>query len=417
MFDKLKKIYGSRLFCAAASLISFLIIFSRRPDALLNPQFWAEDGVIWYADAYNRGVIYSLTAPVAGYYQTISRLVGIFAQLFPFGYAPLIFNLAAIFIKILVVNFLLSARFSNLIPSLSGRVLIAFIYLAMPNSYETHANLTNAQWHLAILAFLIIVAAPSERLFWKTFDFAAILISALSGPFCLLLLPVAAVKWLKSREKSTLITLAILIFASVIQTTALLSAERPSKQLLGASIELFLKIVGGQLFVASIIGDKGYLRIIDRELWTFAPAFFVSLPGFGLLAYAFLKSNLELRLFIIFAALVCFGALVSPAITNEQPQWEVMWMARAGSRYWLIPIFCYLTALLYLAKNAEFRFVRRLSIMLLVLSLYGVVRDWKYPRYRDFEFQKYAAEFENAPVGEEVSIPINPDWKMRLIKK
>ena len=155
MFD-LNKLAERRFFYLVSSAVSFLIIFSRRPDAILNPQFWAEDGRVWYADAYNQGVIYSFFTPEAGYYQTISRLVAVFAQIFPLGYAPLFFNLAAIFVKILVVNFLLSSRLSNLIPSLAGRMLLAFIYLAMPHSHETNANLTNAQWHLAMLSFLII---------------------------------------------------------------------------------------------------------------------------------------------------------------------------------------------------------------------------------------------------------------------
>ena len=36
-------------------LAAFLVVFSRRPDAILNAQFWAEDGKFWYADAYHFG--------------------------------------------------------------------------------------------------------------------------------------------------------------------------------------------------------------------------------------------------------------------------------------------------------------------------------------------------------------------------
>ena len=32
------------------------LIIVRRPDAILNVQFWAEDGVLWYASAYNLGL-------------------------------------------------------------------------------------------------------------------------------------------------------------------------------------------------------------------------------------------------------------------------------------------------------------------------------------------------------------------------
>ncbi|HEY0429090.1 MAG TPA: hypothetical protein VGC76_15020 [Pyrinomonadaceae bacterium] len=418
MFN-INKLAGRRyLFYLLSSAASFLIIFSRRPDAVLNPQFWAEDGKVWYANAYNNGAIYSFFTPEAGYYQTISRLVAVFAQAFPLGCAPLIFNLAAIFCKILVVNFLLSARFSKLIPNMTGRILIAFVYLALPHSNETHANLTNAQWHLALLSFLIIVAAPSDKTLWKIFDGAMLSISVLSGPFCLLLVPVAAVKWFKTRDGWTIVLIAILAAGSMIQMSSLLTTDRPSSQPLGANAGLFLKIVGGHLFLDAIIGDRIYSRLFNRSLWNEWTAIPVNLIGFGLLTYAFVKSNPELRLFIFFAFLIISGALAFPAISSEVPQWTAMWAPGIGSRYWLIPIFCCFASWLYLARNAEILFVRYVSILLLVFSLFGIATDWKYPRFKDLEFQKYAAEFENAPAGQEVFIPINPEpWDMRLVKK
>lgn len=407
-----------RLFYLLSSAVSFLIIFSRRPDAILNPQFWAEDGKVWYADAYNHGAIYSFFTPVAGYYQTISRLVAVISQAFPLSFAPLIFNLTAIFCKIAVVNFLLSSRLSHLVPNRSFRALIAFIYLALPHSNETNANLTNAQWHLALLSFLIIIATPSEKTVWKTFDALMLSISALSGPFCLLLLPVAAIKWFKTREKWLLVLIVILAVGAGVQLSSLLTTERPSAQPLGATFGLFLKIVGAHLFFNSIAGDRIYTRAFNRSLWNEWAAILVNLIGFGLLIYAFIKSNLELRLLIFFTFMIVFSALAFPAITGDAPQWTAMWKPGIGSRYWLIPIFCCFVSLLYLARNAEISFIRYASICLLVLSLFGIVTDWKYPRFKDLEFQKYAFEFKNAPAGQEIVVPINPEpWEMRLVKK
>src|SRR5262245_40181948 len=97
---------------------SFLIIVWRRPQAIFLPQFWAEDGRVWYAEAYNYGIIYSLTDSEAGYFQTISRLVALFAQAFPLEYAPLIFNLSAISIHALIAVFIVSSRTAHLVPKL-----------------------------------------------------------------------------------------------------------------------------------------------------------------------------------------------------------------------------------------------------------------------------------------------------------
>ncbi len=103
------------LFHMSFSLAGFLIIFSRRPDAILNAQFWAEDGQRWYADAYHFGLRCLLIPDeLGGYFHTASRLCGLIALVVPFSLAPLVMNLCAIVIQILPASFFLSSRFSNI---------------------------------------------------------------------------------------------------------------------------------------------------------------------------------------------------------------------------------------------------------------------------------------------------------------
>ena len=405
------------LIYAAVLIISLLLIFSRRPDAVLNPQFWAEDGKIWFEQAYHNGIITSIFTPEAGYFQTISRIVAAFSQFFPFEYAPSIFNFSAISAKLLVVFFLSSNRLERLLPDLPARLFAVFIYLALPHSYETHANLTNVQWHLALLSCLIITAVPSEKKVWKIFDYAVIAISAVSGPFCLLLFPVAVIKYWFEKDKRTLILLAILSIGCVIQGISLTVNERPTRAPLGASVKLFMKIVGGHWFAASLVGEKGLAWTLNKPFWKDGVSVIINLAGFGLLIYAFLKSKTELRLLLIFSALIVITALISPAAAGDVPQWSVMWFAPVGSRYWLIPIFSLFLAVFWLARNSPHKIMRHVSTGLLVISLIGIAADWKYQPYTDFEFQKYAARFNEAASGEEVLIPINPNWEMRLVKK
>jgi hypothetical protein len=67
----------------AVFLTCFLILYSRRPDAIVNAQFYAEDGARWYSDAYQLSWR-CLLIPETGYLQTVSRLIGLFVQIFPF---------------------------------------------------------------------------------------------------------------------------------------------------------------------------------------------------------------------------------------------------------------------------------------------------------------------------------------------
>src|ERR1700753_3027620 len=55
--------------------IAFAAVLSRRPDALFNPQFFGEDGSIWFPDAYSFGWLLPLFHSQNGYFQTLPRLV------------------------------------------------------------------------------------------------------------------------------------------------------------------------------------------------------------------------------------------------------------------------------------------------------------------------------------------------------
>ncbi len=137
------------------SMLSLVVIL-RRPDAILHPELWAEDGVLWYTQAYNSGFL-SLFMPENGYLQTISRIAALVAQPFPIYYVPYIFAFFAFCAQMIPVALLLSRRFDSIIPDKKIRIIISIIYVLMPNSYEVNMNLTNAQWHLALVLFLLLV--------------------------------------------------------------------------------------------------------------------------------------------------------------------------------------------------------------------------------------------------------------------
>src|SRR5208282_3246621 len=119
-------------------LLACTILITRRPDAILHAQFWAEDGHVWFADAFNFGGWTALFRTQDGYFQVLPRLAASLALLAPLRLAPLILNLVAIAIEALPVNLLLSLR-SSVWGSLRYRALLAFVYLALPNCWEMDA--------------------------------------------------------------------------------------------------------------------------------------------------------------------------------------------------------------------------------------------------------------------------------------
>src|SRR6266481_2564662 len=312
-------------FQAAVFLASFLVLFSHRPDAILNPQFYAEDGARFYADAYEFGWR-CLLMPYGGYLSTLLRLIGLLTQLVPLGLAPLLMNLCAIAIQILPVNLFLSARFRAIPYNL--RVLGSLLYLALPNAFEIHANTTNIQWHLALLALLVLLSQAEGARAWRYFDYAVLSFALVDGPLGILLIPVAAVLlWLR-RDKRTVVSLGVMIPFAVLQLLFILFSNSRSPAPNGASLERLVGIVGGQIFLSSVLGVRTFAYVFlfgDRRL-LFSLETAGMIAGLMLVAYGFRFSPLELRLFILFCADALILALSRPIGGPDAsfPQWEYL---------------------------------------------------------------------------------------------
>jgi hypothetical protein len=211
------------IFHVIVFLSAFLLIFSRRPDAVLHAQFFAEDGQRWFADAYQQGW-HCLLIPdeAGGYLHSVPRLSALLSLLFPFSRAPLVMNLCAILVQILPVGIFLSSRFSAI--PLWKRLVASFVYLGLPNTYGINANATNLQWHLGLLACLVLLAEPARDLRCRIFDGIVLVLISVDSPIGLLLVPFAAVLWW-IRDRRTIVSLALLLPGAIIQGSVVLMSQ------------------------------------------------------------------------------------------------------------------------------------------------------------------------------------------------
>ena len=399
-------------------LIAFLIVFSRRTDALLHAQFWAEDGKNWYHDAYQFG-LHSLLMPQDGYLQTLSRLIALLALLFPFHAAPLAMNLCAITVQVLPVNVFLSSRYSNL--GMATRAAASFLYLAVPNSYEIHANVTNIQWHLALLACLLLLARPAGGWGWRIFDAIVLVLVSLDSATVFVLAPLAVGLWWKRRRTWPGMSFLPLVPGAVIQASSvLLSQSRPHGPD-GASFARLLSILGRQVFLGSLVGMRTIITLVDdySAHALFCAEVIAAVAGIAILLYALRYSPTELRLFILFAFAVFALCLLWPEVARpNERQWESLIPPGEGNRYFFLPMLGFLAALVWMAADrAVPRRMRYLAGAVLLLLPIGIYQDWYYPAFRNLHFPRYAAQFERAPSGTQFTIPINPDWTMQLTKR
>jgi len=399
-------------------LIAFLLIFSRRTDALLHAQFWAEDGKNWYRDAYQFG-FHSLLMPQDGYLQTLSRLIALLALLFPFHLAPLVMNMCAITVQVLPVNVFLSSRYSNV--GLATRTAASFLYLGLPNSYEVHSNVTNLQWHLALLACLLLLARPASGWGWRIFDGIVLVLVSLDSATVFVLAPLAVGLWWKRRRMWPGMSFAALVPGLVIQASSvLLSQSRPHGPD-GASFARLVSILGRQVCLGSLVGMNTIITLVND--YCAHALFYVELiaavAGVTILLYALRYSPTELRLFILFAFAVFGLCLMWPEVARpDERQWESLIPPGEGNRYFFLPMLGFLAALVWMAADSAVpRRMRYIGGVVLLLLPIGVFQDWYYPAFKNFHFPKYAAQFERAPSGTQVTIPINPDWTMQLTKR
>src|SRR4030042_3251003 len=120
-----------------------------------------------------------------------------------------------------------------------------------------------------------------------------------------MLTPVVAIRWWLYREKLFFTLLLLIGMCALIQTACILLTAQDTRfpMPLGATPELFVRILSGQVFLGALIGQKGYDWIVSTSGWYSLLASVVAVLGLLALIYAMFKANTELRLFIIFAAL------------------------------------------------------------------------------------------------------------------
>jgi hypothetical protein len=411
---------------AGAFVLAFLVVFSRRPDALLNAQFFLEDG-LWYEQAHEMGPLNALVYPyLRGYLQVVPRLAAWLALGLPFEWAPFVMTSVGIAVSTLPAVFLCSNRLVDAIPSLALRIGLGLLYLALPNSWSpidsTIANITHGQWHLAPLACMILVARPAATPSWRVFDVAILVLTGLSGPMGIFLVPVGALVWWRRRTPWSAALVATIGATAAIQIVTLLLFPDPGmgRPPLGPSVARLARLVSGRVVYGAIVGQTGYSAMVDdpSSFWLRTDVVIVVALLAALAAgFAAWKGPFELRLFLLYTALAFAAFLVWPIPSPiTVPHWELM-AHPSHHRYFVAPMFALFLVLVWMASRRP-RALQAAAVGLLGFAvLFGVVRDWQEPPHPDFRFADYAAKFARAAPGQRVQIPFPPNWSIILTKR
>ena len=410
-------------FYSLAFIAAALLIVSRRPDTLLHADFWAEDGWRWYPEAYQAGLA-CLWQSWTGYLQTISRLVALISTIFPLAWAPTLFAGAAILVQATTAVFILSDRLDDVCPQRLCRALFALVYLLLPNSFEVYANLTNAQWHLGLLAFLVIAArAPGSPAGW-IFDVAVLVLSGLSGPFCLFLAPVALWRAAWDHDRTSFFRASILVLCLMVQLGFLIGYPRGASPPLGAGPRRLAQILSGQVILPVLIGRRIVPRIESFHLWQngIIPVIIV-IAALPLTIRAVITGSRALRWAFFFAGCVLIAGLLRPALgPSSVPAWTSLATPDIGGRYFFLPMLAWIAVLFTLAGDNAAR-VRWTGRALLTLMFVMLPTEWNLPGSYHIggrtDFVQRAQDFAAAPPGTVMDFPVHPPGvpPMRLQKR
>lgn len=206
----------------------------RAPSQLVSPQLWAEDGVIFFADAWRCGID-AVSYRYAGYLHVAPRLAAWAAVNGPRTWLPSLFVIGSL-AALLVVGYLLASR--RVPVPWSAKVLMAAAILLPPTTAEVILRLVNIQWPLALALVLVALADPPKRWTGVAGEAVCLFVCGLSGPFLVFLLPVFWLRAALVRDRGSLIRAALATVPAVVQAAQVLVAGRSAVRWSLSAVEL-----------------------------------------------------------------------------------------------------------------------------------------------------------------------------------
>jgi len=373
------------------TVVCGLVLYARMPDAFSHPQFWAEDGTIFFLDAHSGGWR-ALLDPYSGYLHLIPRAVAWLAELLPYELIPEAYFSVAVALTLFTCWLTLSPRLE-----LPLKPLLALAIVAVPHDGEVWGTLTNVQWVLPLGMLVLALMRRAKK--WLSLEALYLFAVGLSGPFCVLVLPVYALVSYLRKDRYTAVLTGVTATCAVIQTVCVLT--HPSWPIAPAPHDLTLwwEVPMTRTF-GSLVGSGGAFHM--------AGSFVLFVLAVGALTWFVVNeraNRLERAAVALFMTAALFGGLwkfrdalgaLLPLVKNN------------GDRYFYIPKVLLLW-LMIMVLESKARVVAAVGLGLAAFTT--LVDPSREPR-RLKQWDTYADELRE---GEPVDIPINPEpWVVHV---
>lgn len=171
------------------AFVSIVLHILRQPQAFLHPQFWAEDGKVFFQQDFYFGPGAFLKT-YAGYLHLWPRVWVFFFGFLPLLWLPFVYKLFSLFTHALLLTVIASKRFPG---SHLQKAMCMLIIPLVPHDGEAYLNLANSiSFCCLITAAMCILNAPKS---WtvRIFETLAFAVLGATGPYFIFIFPVAAV--------------------------------------------------------------------------------------------------------------------------------------------------------------------------------------------------------------------------------
>lgn len=374
-----------------------VILFLRKPDQWVNPQFWAEDGFFYHMFRVSGWA--TLLEPYAGYLHTLPRLIAGSADWWHPVHAPAWFVACAAATTLAICARAMSDR----IP-LAGGPWLAFTVVLVPDAFEVLLNVANAQWLVAAGLVLLLISRDARNPRETAHDVVTAVIGGLTGPFSVLLGPLFLFRAWQRRTRSSWLLAAIVGATAVVQVVFILklNENRPPDQAIHVADGV--GAVGTRLSGSLLAGGTLDARdpVVVRWIFSLATIAAVALP---LLVRNRRDQQTQIMLSVAFMLLLAASLYrcrwVLPDLQNPG----------YGSRYFF-PLQMILLWTVASALGGASRIWHWIGLGVFAWSLVVNVHRLREPALGDFRWADYAERIHD---GEAVVVPINPGgWTIPL---
>ncbi|MCZ6672755.1 MAG: hypothetical protein O7C75_07435 [Verrucomicrobia bacterium] len=386
--------------------LAALLVFLRVPRILLEGRFWAEDGVLYFRQAYISGNdLGTFLSSEVGYYSLINRIIGyVSGNWLPLDYAPLLHCWVAFFFLLLPVLILLFSKLPGIETSWQKLLGIGLVLFVTPN-LETWLSLALSQFHNGLAVALILVS-KSDRRWMRWIRYFTLIVAGLNSPFPCFFVPFFWLIWIINRDSEKLLECILLSVFTLIQAWVVISLPDSGLRPLFLSLSFlpyalivkqFLLAFGGWSFADGHVSELR--RIFLENYWLFS---WVVPAVYGAIICLIVRYKDKVAGFLFFSGIFVLILSVIGDLGMPNPEARIIYLdVIIGGRYFFVPNMLFFLSLLVLSSNERGIWDKAISLTIKGLLVWVIVVGI----FNYNPNSKYAEDFF-----------VGPSWKEEIAK-